>query len=429
MPNKLVERSAANSTLQDFKQSESAGAFTYHDSNAFTTNTCNRFIYWKTSNDILELTELSMDVNLTGNQLKLHFQKNPVLEGVSIHETIDKVYILVATVSSVHRFIFTHPRKLGSIAPLKLHFQKNPVLEGVSIHETIDKVYILVATVSSVHRFIFTHPRKLGSIAPSTRSSPQSLLTSVTGIELLRPSIFYNVYTQNLDDPNNYSVLPSYGSSLGLPIPTTSCSWLTPQKEAVFVIANNVGSILVVKMGAPEHSGRLWNGIVPSIMRGTQEGDEAAVSLVVHPIQDDHLMFALCRDLRIRMWSIKRQDCLLSQSLLQQAHTTQKLYSNMNVRRPVILKKWISRDNSTLYLAAFIAGGEQRQFTLFQPILESNHYSLRPLAVVNAPEADLIDFCIANDQIWSLWLNANNVSKLLYCPIDRASHRRGDKSG
>ncbi|CAG2183907.1 unnamed protein product, partial [Oppiella nova] len=110
-------------------------------------------------------------------------------------------------------------------------------------------------------------------------------------------------------------------------------------------------------------------------------------------------MFALCRDLRIRMWSIKRQDCLLSQSLLQQTHTTQKLYSNMNVRRPVILKKWISRDNSTLYLAAFIAGGEQRQFTLFQPILESNHYSLRPLAVVNAPEADLIDFCIANDQI------------------------------
>ncbi|CAG2101528.1 unnamed protein product [Medioppia subpectinata] len=185
----------------------SASHCAHNDNGIDTIDTIDCRPHRKTNNDILELTELSMDTNLTGNQLKLHFQKNPVLEGVSVHETIDKVYVLVATVSSVHRFVFTHPRKLGSIS------------------------------------------------AASTRSSPQSLLTSVTGIELLRPSIFYNVYTQDLDNPSNYSVLPSYGSSLGLPIPTTSCSWLTPQREAVFVIANNVGSLLVVRLGAPEDSG------------------------------------------------------------------------------------------------------------------------------------------------------------------------------
>ncbi|XP_054162696.1 nuclear pore complex protein Nup160-like [Oppia nitens] len=384
--NYIQIKCAANSTLQDFKLCDSAGAYTYHDSNAWTTNTCNRFIYWKTSNDILELTELSMDVNLTGNQLKLHFQKSPVLE-------------------------------------------------GVSIHETIDKVYVLVATVSSVHRFIFNHPRKLGSIAPTTGSSPQSLITSMTGIELSRVSIFYNAYTMNLDDPSNCSVLSTYGSSMGLPIPTTSCSWLTPQKEAVFVIANNMGSLLVVRLGAPEDAGkvisyelkqttiigRLWSGIVPSIMKSTQEGEEAAISLVWHSIHNDNLIFALCRDLKIKMWSYKRQECLLSHPLVPQSQTLHKLYSNMSVRRPIILKKWISRDNSTLYLAAFIAIGEQRQFALFEPILEDNQYCLRSLAVINAPEVDLIDFCIINNQIWSLWINANNVSKLLYCPIDNYS--------
>jgi hypothetical protein len=37
---------AANSTLQDFKLSETAGAYTYHDSNAWSTSSSNRFIYW-----------------------------------------------------------------------------------------------------------------------------------------------------------------------------------------------------------------------------------------------------------------------------------------------------------------------------------------------------------------------------------------------
>ncbi len=89
------------------------------------------------------------------------------------------------------------------------------------------------------------------------------------------------------------------------------------------------------------------------------------------------------------------------------------------VRRPVILKKWNSKDNSTLYLAAFVAGGDQRQFLLFEPIVENGHYKLRNLASINAPEADLVDFCIADNEIWSLWLNLDNVPNVLYCPIER----------
>jgi len=70
-------------------------------------------------------------------------------------------------------------------------------------------------------------------------------------------------------------------------------------------------------------------------------------------------------------------------------------------------------------LAAFVAGVEQRQFLLFEPILESGQYKLRNLASINAPEADLVDFCIANNEIWSLWLNSDNIPNVLYCPIER----------
>lgn len=84
-------------------------------------------IHRKTSNDILELTELSLDANLTGNQIRLRFQNTPVLEGISVHETPDQVYILIATVASVHRLIFPHPRKLGSV--------------GTVSGDTLDKMY------------------------------------------------------------------------------------------------------------------------------------------------------------------------------------------------------------------------------------------------------------------------------------------------
>lgn len=91
----------------------------------------------------------------------------------------------------------------------------------------------------------------------------------------------------------------------------------------------------------------------------------------------------------------------------------------MSVRRPVILKKWSTNDASTLYLAAYVAGREQRQFMLFEPILENNQYKLRSLASINAPEADLVDFCITNNEIWSLWLNADNIPTVLYSLIER----------
>jgi hypothetical protein len=61
-----------------------------------------------------------MDLNLNGNNLKIQFQNSPVLEGISVHETIDKVYILVSTVASVHRLVFPHPRKLGSVAAVSI---------------------------------------------------------------------------------------------------------------------------------------------------------------------------------------------------------------------------------------------------------------------------------------------------------------------
>lgn len=74
--------------------------------------TRNRFIVWRTSHDILDLFEASLDWNLSGSRVRYRFQDTPVLSGISVHETFHHIVILVATVSSVHKLVFPHPCRL-----------------------------------------------------------------------------------------------------------------------------------------------------------------------------------------------------------------------------------------------------------------------------------------------------------------------------
>ena len=63
----------------------------------------------------MELVETSLDCPLAGgNRVKYRFQDTPLLSGgVSIHETMHNVVVLVATVGSVHKMSFSHPARLN----------------------------------------------------------------------------------------------------------------------------------------------------------------------------------------------------------------------------------------------------------------------------------------------------------------------------
>ena len=98
----------AQSTLQDVKLPECSGGFVYSDQSHSLTR--NRMILWRASHDVLELVETSLDWDLRNNRIKYKFQDTPLLAGVSIHETFHHIVILVATVSSVHKLVFTHPK-------------------------------------------------------------------------------------------------------------------------------------------------------------------------------------------------------------------------------------------------------------------------------------------------------------------------------
>lgn len=100
----------SQSPLQDIKVTEHANGYCYNYYAGKSDR--NRFIYWRTYNDVLELTEVSLDVTLTDNHVQYRFSESPVLS-VHITEQTDHVVILVATVNSLHRLYFRHPDKLN----------------------------------------------------------------------------------------------------------------------------------------------------------------------------------------------------------------------------------------------------------------------------------------------------------------------------
>lgn len=351
-----INAGASQSTLQDIKLPEGAGCFTYKDSGNLSSPTSNRFIYWRTNNDVIELVEVSLDVNLRGNHVRLRFQHTPVLQGVSFHETHDQVIILIATVSTIHKVCLPHPRKL------------------------LGKDYLLQQA------------------------------------NVILPSIFFDISLASLRDQSNCFILNH--ASVGIPLPHTSCSWLAPNGDAAFVLANSVGSLLLVIMGSAGKittaelkktsvMSRLWSGLVPVAMRGGQ-GNDVALSIVSHQDGSDVLIFVLCRDLRIRMWSYNKQECLMSASVLEYCGETGTAISWNFTAQQCCLRKTVDSTGSNLYLGVFVSFPEQNQFCIFQPLYITDQYRLSHISTLNSPQYDLVDFCLSMSHVWTLWLNSES---------------------
>lgn len=381
----------AQSTLQDFKLPESGGGYTYDESNSWLSPTSNRFIVWyvfssdmilsfsfliyflyfsihfpsfdrRINKDTIELKEISMDMELEGNELHLRLQNLPILDGVSIHETPTEVVVLFATVGSVHRLSFPHPKKLHRISP------------NVTL-----------------------------------RRSGESIFANFSETTVADPVNFYAW--------NNH--LGSGTGSVGLNSLVTNCSWLK-DGDAIFVLANNAGSLVQMKMsskGEKVMTGELkessligkLRGFVPSIMRGSQE-EEAIVSLTSHHSDGDTLLFALSRDLRIRIWSYAKQRCLLSHSLLS---PQQLELIGSCVRRP-FLRTCQSGDH--LFLSLFLSSMDQKQFMVYKLLKESSPriISLKQVATINLPlDDDVVDFKVVASEIWSLCLDSGSKKPAL----------------
>ncbi|XP_011502430.1 PREDICTED: nuclear pore complex protein Nup160 homolog [Ceratosolen solmsi marchali] len=342
----ILNTGGSQSTLQDIKVPERAGGYCYKDSTKYFTR--NRFIFWRIIHDVLELVEHSLDVNLINSRIRYKFTDTPILDGISVHETINSVIILIVTVSSIHKLSFPHPSK-----------------------------------VEKQEEILLSH------------------------VDVTLQSIFSEILISNTRDPHIFRLIPN-ASSTNSPVAHAAASWLTiPQEEAVFVIAYNSGMIQLVRMDTVTglvHSSELKHeSIVPRFLsgiatafRGRALEIEAAMSLVIHPIENDIYLFALCREGHLRMWSCNKTQCMVVVDVAINNRVPVQSYQNHG------LKKTVNTQNE-LFLCTYLKLDIRSEFCIWKLIQECGGFKLARVCTLYGSEQHLVDFSFTLTRLWATW--------------------------
>lgn len=346
-----INTGAAQSTLEDIKLAERAGGYAYQEDPTLGNTTRNRFIYWKTNHNVLELTEESLDVNLVGNKLRLRFQHTPLLEGVSIFETRNHLVVLAATIASVHRISFPHPRVLKPDPGSRFH----------------------------------------------ASSSGRSVFFDASAALLRDYHVLNHAGLGTTLSHNSCSWLGANGEAIFV---------LGTNTSSLFVVSIDPleagGKVSSMEIRKSVSVSSFLSGILPTSMRS----DEASLSLVCHQADDDIFIFALSKDLRIRQWSYRNQD-LLAECSVMDHWPSSKSTCRLTGRHSCMVKA--TDPSGSVYLGVYGCFPEGNQFFVFQPNQpHGGGYSLSLRTKVRAPENDLVDFCLSGSALWTLWVKQND---------------------
>ncbi|XP_041365360.1 nuclear pore complex protein Nup160-like [Gigantopelta aegis] len=374
-----VYSGASASLLQDIKVPESCGGYSYTDSGIAGSPVSNRYIYWRVYNDVLELVEQSLDVSLTANHIRYRFQDTPILDGVSIHELHNSVVVLVATVASVHRLVFPHP-------------------EEICRHESAFSITSDSAALSVFH-----------NASLSDKMYPQDK-------HMLNPS-----------GNTSYSVL-------------TAATYVTGDGDALFALGTSTGGVVLVRMPPAGLQGivmqseltqstvmqKLWKGLVPVMIRGGQQSAETATSIDIQPLRGDFIVFCVCRDHKLRLWSVKTRECVLVFNLLDCLPDGDLSMPPLSSTSGHTIKKIQTSSFSCLRVCVHLNFPDRNQFCLLEPHFTDGRFQIARLVSVYGPSEDLVDFCISSGKLFTLWTSSSGETILRATPLS-SDHSEGER--
>ncbi|CAG9772816.1 unnamed protein product [Ceutorhynchus assimilis] len=347
----------AQSTLQDIKVTEKASGYSYADSNRYYTR--NRFIYWRIDSDILELIEHSLDINLTGNKLRYKFIDSPILDGVSVKETEDHIFILVPTVCSVHKFTFPHPSKY--------------------------------------HR-------------------QDELLDS--HLKLAAPSIFCNAIHTG-DDPTSYYVFNN-PSTANDQLPNLAKSFYNPDtEEAVFILAYPSAELLLIKLNSQgralcmELKGeslmpRFLSGITEKFRSKHKDGNQI-ISALIEVFEYEVYALTLARNGHLKFWSCRNGQCVAAIDMMPQG--SDRLQN-------ALLRKAEGNVESYSPIAIFMSFPSRGQFHILKPIINNEQITIEVVRVIESVEKMVLDFSLQSNQIWLACVTGNTQCSVYMRPME-----------
>ncbi|KOB73218.1 Uncharacterized protein OBRU01_11006, partial [Operophtera brumata] len=165
-----------------------------------------------------------------------------------------------------------------------------PPLNNITIYErsSSQHVVILAATVSSVHRLVFPHPSILD------KKSTFGSLSSTS------PSVFQD--TSSVNNPSNYCILNQY-SNANVGVAHTCASLLRENGEAVFALAfghSGEGGVLLVKLPVAGSAVTTLLKRESTVPRGKSADGIETYGVVL----SNGLAIAVCGDTCLRAWSL-----------------------------------------------------------------------------------------------------------------------------
>uniref|UniRef100_A0A4W3IJ32 Nucleoporin 160 n=1 Tax=Callorhinchus milii TaxID=7868 RepID=A0A4W3IJ32_CALMI len=325
--------------------------------------TRNRFIHWCVhSGDTLQLLEQSLDANLLNNAVRLKIPHCALLPG------------------------------------------------GVHVHETHDRVTLLILTNQTVHRIVLPHPSRMY----------RSELISEAHVQ----SIFTDIGKVNLQDPSNMCVIPSVpghassstASASWLNNEGEALFALASGSGAILIIrlpeADSEDAISLLELKQSSVMQRLLTGWMPTAIRGEQGPSDLPVSLAVQLLEHDAFIFALCQDHKLRLWSYKDQLCLMVADLLVFMPANKELKHMGSLGH----KLRLAYSSTGFYLSVYLHCPKRGQFCVFQLVssIESSRYSLDHISTLFCTQEVLVDFALTPTDIWALWQDEENQASVKY---------------
>ncbi|XP_058968801.2 nuclear pore complex protein Nup160 [Pocillopora verrucosa] len=345
-------------------QPHTGGGFAYRECGTVDSVTRNRYIFWRVTDNVLELFEESLDNNLSGNHLELQFTDGVLLPVVYIFETPAHVSLLIATTNSVHRIAFPHPDRLRR------------------------------------HGF---------GLSYSSEGSQQSIFNDFSSHQLRSPSNF-GTFSQSCvtfaswlcqDGHCLFALATTSGIILLIKLPPPGSGGQVEQYE-------------LKEAGVMQ---RLWSGLVPSSLRRETMASDATLSVGIHPFGNHMCVFALCRDFKLRIWSCQTLTCIYVKDLLEDIRDDMDAQNFPAVGH--ILRKVVDPSSGKLYLGLFLNLMYNTQFCVYEVVPSSDDDpSLSALSFSHFPKENLVDFAVTTSNIWTLWTDKNGETMSYFTPIE-----------
>ncbi|XP_017480292.1 PREDICTED: nuclear pore complex protein Nup160 homolog isoform X3 [Rhagoletis zephyria] len=371
---------ATQSTLQDIKVAEKAGGYCFQ--NVRLNHNRNRFIYWRTYQDVLELSEVCLDFTLYKNNVRYKFSDTPVLN-VCISEQDGYVTLLVTTVCSLHHLKFPHPDTLA---------------EGSG--------------------------NKIGAQNGSSNLSSKNGGISIDFNESQTFSIFHEANNSSVRDPSSFYVIDSQNAASS-PAPHAATSFLSPSGgDAYFALACQSELMLFVmncETGDTTSQSLKENNIMPRLFSnlknaftGKNDFSDAnyANSVVFSYINGQIYLLALYRDDQLRVWSTTNFQCACSIDCVRDNNRTRIQGPQSSALRKI----------SNTSFCAFLSHATRSEFVCINIHPEtgtSSGLSISYRKSIPAPALDLADFAVCENRIWALWTNAEGEFSISNYPLLR----------